>query len=427
MIMDNYQTQDQKEAENQLLACIFADPDGEEGVMAGCVDKGVSSAMFTDVRSSIFETCLHLFREDIPIEPITCAIEAKLPPVDLMEIGQMRETCAPWKYFVTELLDYDLKNRLRRASMYISDNLADLEADELFCEASRMLEERPLQDSGSSSSRQITDGFVERMRANELEGVNIVTGLDEIDRMLRIRKGQLITIAARPSYGKSAFGGQIAFKNAVTYKKSCAFFSLEMSKDELMLRGLSLMSGVTSDRIVDGMVNEEQKERIDAALQRIADASLHIFDEPAQTTDMILSRAKQLKAKGGLDLIVVDYVQLIKPNRASDPRHEQVGQITRDLKGIAKKLNVPVIQLAQINREAAKTNRRPKEFDLRESGSLEQDSDTILFIHPKDAEDESTKVGVEIIVAKQRNGPKGIVDLHFVKPRSQFKPMQNEF
>jgi replicative DNA helicase len=425
MIMDNYQLKTQVEAERQLLACIFADEDLIVGVMAECLGMGIEEDMFTGVNKIIFNTSKQLFKEEEPIEAITVALKGKLDMAECTGIARLRDVPVSWKFFADELIRHDLMNRLNRTAMFIQDS-SSADPEGVLSEAYKMLEDRPMPDDGKGDSKTITEGFIERVQAQEREGVNIVTGIDSLDRFLKIRKKQLITIAARPSVGKSALAGQIAFKNAVSYGKKVAFFSLEMSEDELMMRGLSLMSGVGATRIAENLMAEEQRGRVEAALGRIGEASLTIVDEPAQTADYIYSRCRLLQQKEGIDLVLIDYSQLCKPADGKAPRHEQIGQITRDFKNMAKKLDCPVIQLAQINREAAKSNRRPKMFDLRESGSLEQDSDTILFIHPKDPDDQGETVDVELIVEKQRNGGTGIVDLKFIKTRSYFKEYQKE-
>jgi len=426
MIMDNHQLKTQVEVEKQLLACIFADDDSTLGVMAECLGMGITEEMFTGVNKSIYNACKDLFKEEELIDAITVALRCKLDFVECTDITKLRDIATSWKFFADELMRHDLLNRLNRTAMYITDSQGE-DPEETLAKASRMLEERPLADEGKGSSKEIANGFLDRVREQEREGVSIITGITPVDRLLRIRNGQLITIAARPSVGKSALAGQIAFKNAVSYGKKVAFFSLEMSEDELMMRGLSLMSGVGAQRILDGMMTEEQKGRVDAALERIAEADLYIIDEPVQTADFIYSRARQIQQQHGLDLVVIDYAQLVKPSDPKASREQQVGQISRDNKAMARRLEIPVIQLAQVNRDVTKTSRRPRCHDLRESGSLEQDTDSAIFIHPKDAEDQSDVIDVEIIIDKQRNGPKGIVDLQFIKPRSYFKEnKQNE-
>ena len=236
-----------------------------------------------------------------------------------------------------------------------------------------------------------------------------------------IYNGQMLTLAARPGFGKTALACQMGFYAAVECSKSVAIFSMEMSKDELMLRGLSMMSGVSSNRIRDGFGD---KDKVAKSAQRIGNSSLHLFDDATLTTDKILARCKQLKQKHGLDFVIVDYLQLITPHNRKENREQQVGQIARDLKKMAMQLQVPVLTLSQLNRDVTKSDRKPRLCDLRESGSIEQDSDIVMFIHPKDPHVNNE---CEIIIEKHRNGELGNIRVDFIKERSFFNQLPKEY
>lgn len=408
-----------KEVENHLLACVLLDDDNI--VINSCLSNGIEGRMFSAENERIWETMLDLWKNDEMVESVTVAIKGNFELPEITAIESLRETYITYKTFINELLKWDMRDKLNRVAGYIKDN-DEQEPEDTIVEALRMLEDRPEVGEDTFMSNSLAEGLVERMRAERLEGANIITGIDEIDKLVRFRKNQLITIAARPSVGKSALGGQIAYHAACTQGKKVAFFTLEMTSDELMFRGLSMLSGVGTDRIEDNLMTEEQRGKVDSALKRIQESSLFMFDEAGSTVDKILARCKQLKAKHGLDLVVIDYLQLIKTTDPKLPRHEQLGLMTTALKRAAKQLCCPIIQLAQINREAAKVNRRPVMSDLKGSGNIEEDSDIVLFIHPENPEDENPNVTVDIIIEKQRNGVKGkAIKVEFVRPRSFFR------
>jgi replicative DNA helicase len=376
--------------------------------------------MFTGVHRTIYDAILNLWKDDEEVGYVSVAIKAGLEVSDVYAIESIRDSCSLYDMLIAELIKWDMRKRLENVAAYIKEN--NEEPESTYCEALRMLEDRPEVGEQSFMSESIADGLVERMRAERMEGANIITGISDLDRLVRFRKNQLITIAARPSCGKSALGGQVAYNAACEQGKKVAFFTLEMTCDELMFRGLSMLSGVGTDRIEDNMMSDDQRIKVDKALERIKSASIFMFDEAGITVDRILARCKQIKATHGLDLVVIDYLQLIKPTDPKMARHEQLGEITTTLKRAAKKLSCPIIQLAQINRDAAKANRRPVMSDLKGSGNIEEDSDIVLFIHPEDASDDSPISPVDIIIEKQRNGVKGTaLKVEFVKPRSYFR------
>lgn len=408
-----------KDVENHLLSCVLLDDDNL--VFNACLSNGIEASMFTDDNERIWETMVQLWKEDEPIESFTVAMKGKFEAADISAIENLRGSYMSYKTFINELLKWHMREKVVRVAGYINDNIEE-EPEEVVVEALKMLEERPQVSEDTFMSKSIAEGLVERVRAERVEGANVVTGIAEIDRDVRFRKNQLITIAARPSVGKSALGGQIAYNAACSQGKKVAFFTLEMTCDELMFRGLSMLSGVGTDRIEDNLMSDEQRGRVDSSLKRIQEADLFMFDEAGSTVEKIIARCKQIKAKHGLDLVIIDYLQLIKASDPKLPRHEQLGQMTTQLKRAAKTLCCPIIQLAQINRDAAKTNRRPVMSDLKGSGNIEEDSDIVLFIHPEDPNDENPQVPVDIIIEKQRNGIKGkAIKVEFVRPRSFFR------
>jgi replicative DNA helicase len=242
----------------------------------------------------------------------------------------------------------------------------------------------------------------------ELRGVS--TGFMDLDQLTGgLRAGQLIVVAGRPGMGKSVLGVDIARAAALRDRKPVAFFSLEMSEQEIVTRILAAEARVPLQAFNSGNLLDGHWRRLEEKQQLLASAPLHIDDSPGLTMTEIRARARRLAQRHGLSLIVVDYLQLMTPSGRRDAnREQQVAEISRGLKVLAKELGVPVIAIAQLNRgPEQRTDKRPVLSDLRESGSLEQDSDVVIFVHRDDYYDkESPRAGeADFIVAKHRGGP----------------------
>ena len=255
----------------------------------------------------------------------------------------------------------------------------------------------------------------------------VPTGFEKIDDLTSgLQKSELIIIAGRPSMGKTAFALNIALFAAMEAQIPAAIFSLEMSKEQLAFRLLASEGRVDSQRLRKGFLGETDWPKLTTAAGRLSDAPLFIDDTPAITVLEMKAKSRRLKADQGLGLIVVDYIQLMRSGSYRDSREQEISEISRSLKALAKELRVPVVALSQLNRKVEdRTNRRPQMADLRESGAIEQDADVIAFIYRDEVynkSEENTEKGIaEIIIAKQRNGPTGIVKLAFVDKYTSFQ------
>ncbi len=262
-------------------------------------------------------------------------------------------------------------------------------------------------------------------RGQRITGVE--TGFVELDNMTSgLQPGELIIIAARPSLGKTALALNIAAFAAVEHKKVVGVFSLEMSKESLIIRLLCSEARIDSHKLRTGFTTKDDWNKITNALGRLAEAPLFIEDSAALSILQIRAKARRLKAEKGLDLLIVDYLQLATGHGKFENRTQEVSFISRGLKSIAKELQVPVIALSQLSR-APETGRRrePLLSDLRDSGSIEQDADVVIFIHrgsaSDDGEGEDPGVLVDLNIGKQRNGPTGPLKLVFLKPYVRFE------
>jgi replicative DNA helicase len=252
----------------------------------------------------------------------------------------------------------------------------------------------------------------------------VSSGFADLDRMTAgLQPSDLIILAARPSMGKTTFALNIARNVAVDSKIPVVVFSLEMSKEQLALKLLCSEAGVDNQRIRTGTLMDNDWPRLSYALGRLSDSNIFIDDTPGLTALEIRSRTRRIKAEHGLGLIVIDYLQLMQSRNRSENRQQEVSEISRSLKSLARELAVPVISLSQLSRAVEqRTDKKPYLADLRESGSLEQDADMVAFLYREDYYNpESDKKNItELIIAKQRNGPVGTVELLFQKEFSKF-------
>lgn len=255
----------------------------------------------------------------------------------------------------------------------------------------------------------------------------VPTGFEKIDDLTSgLQKSDLIIIAGRPSMGKTAFALNIAQFAALESQIPVAIFSLEMSKEQLAFRLLASEAKVDSQRLRKGFLGETDWPKLTTAAGRLSEAPIFIDDTPAITVLEMKAKSRRLKADTGLGLIVVDYIQLMRSSGFKDSREQEISEISRSLKSLAKELKVPVIALSQLNRKVEdRTNRRPQMADLRESGAIEQDADVITFIYRDEvynkSEDNPEKGIAEIIIGKQRNGPTGTVKLAFLEKFTSFE------
>ncbi|MCA9245637.1 MAG: replicative DNA helicase [Planctomycetales bacterium] len=267
-----------------------------------------------------------------------------------------------------------------------------------------------------------------RMKRDDALG-GIETGFFDFDQMTGgLHKSELLILAARPSMGKTALALNIAEHASIEQQAPTLFVSLEMSAIELGDRLLCSAARVNSHRLRNGTISNEERQHLVQKAAEIGHSPLFIDDSPSRNMTEISAAARRLQRRCGLGLIVIDYLQLIEPDNAKDPRQEQVAKIARRLKGLARELEVPLLCLAQLNRQAEQTrDNKPRLSHLRESGSIEQDADVVMFVHREEyyqtnEEDRARFSGeAELIIAKQRNGPTGDVKLTWLRDFTRFE------
>jgi replicative DNA helicase len=268
---------------------------------------------------------------------------------------------------------------------------------------------------------------IERLHEDHREITGVPTGFADLDRLTSgLQPSNLIIVAARPAVGKSTLGLDVARHASVKAGVPTVVFSLEMSRTELVQRLMCAECTVDMQRLRTGRMEESDWTRLTRSLGKLADAPLFSDDSPGTTMMEIRAKCRRLKQRHGLGLVVVDYLQLMQPSKRFENRQQEVSEISRSLKLLAKELEVPVIAISQLSRQTeARSDRRPMLSDLRESGALEQDSDVVLFIYRDELYDpESPRKGeADLILAKHRNGPTDTVTVTFQGQYSRFAPM----
>ena len=278
----------------------------------------------------------------------------------------------------------------------------------------------------------IRDVLVENLaiidRAEQMDGglTGITTGFSKLDEMTSgMQKSDLIILAARPAMGKTAFALSLARNAAVKGKASVMIFSLEMAKEQLTQRLLSMESKVDLQTLKTGRLERRDWDDLNVALDILSNSNIHIDDTAGLSIMEMKSKCRRLKAEAGLDLVIIDYLQLMNPEGKADSRTQEISVISRNLKLLARELDCPVLVLSQLSRAPEqRTDHRPMLSDLRESGSIEQDADIVIFLYRDEyynKEDTEKPGECEVIVAKHRSGPTGSVDVAWIERYTQFK------
>lgn len=311
------------------------------------------------------------------------------------------------------------------AAQLVGQSRAGRRASDILADAHTMFDELDM-SSGKVSSRTygpkamasaVTD-HAESASKGMLKGCP--SGYPDLDRIVTMLAGDLILIAGRPGQGKSSLLHSVALRAARRERKRVGLFSLEMSMKQVVARLACQISEVPSDKILRGKLSPEEWTKFYDAVSEIERLPMAINDQSALTIPQLRTEARRIaRDLGGLDLLVVDYTQLMRATRKVKNRNEEVGEITKGLKEIGRELDVPILAAAQMNRAAEQRKGRPVLSDLRESGDLENDSDVVMFIYqPSEVETDDAR---ELIIAKHRNGPVGMVNLYFNRPLAKFE------
>jgi replicative DNA helicase len=271
--------------------------------------------------------------------------------------------------------------------------------------------------------REVLDGLFDQMNEDGLRVRGVPTGFVALDRVLGgLQRSDLIILAARPSVGKTALALSMAYNAAVQHRKVVGFISLEMSAQQIVQRVLASETGVNSHRLRMGQINDDEWGAVGRAYGKLSEAPIFIDDGGSSTVNDVRTKARRLQAEFGLDMLIIDYLQLMQ-SRRSDNRVQEISEISRGLKQVARELDIPVVALSQLSRAVeSRAGHKPLLSDLRESGSIEQDADVVMLIYREDRYDpETSRKGIaDIDIAKHRNGSTATVSLRFFEATTRF-------
>ncbi len=279
--------------------------------------------------------------------------------------------------------------------------------------------------------RQVLDQFYDRieyLHQHQGEIIGIPTGLADLDKLLGgLQRSDMVVMAGRPGMGKTSLALSIALQSARRWQKRVAIFSLEMSDEQLVQRLVSAETGIDSQRLRLGNIKDDEWPTFIQATNLLGSAPIFLDDTPAISALELRSKARRLHAEHGLDLLIVDYLQLMRGDFRSENRQQEISFISRSIKGLARELNIPILALSQLSRQVeSRHDKRPMLSDLRESGSIEQDADVVLFIYRDEIYNPDTEFPniAEIIVSKHRSGPTGVFSVYFKKQLAQFVDLE---
>ena len=440
------------DAEQSLLGCLMIDTEALPRV----IDRIVPADFYKHIHQTVFESIVHLYSRHDPIDILSVGNRldemGKLKEVGgrayLVELSNTTPTAAHIAHYADIVRK---KATLRRLISTANDivrmgydegedeleHVLDKAEQQLFSVSQKMLKQNfvPMTDILAKAFDRIDELHRER---GKLRG--LPTGFQELDNVLAgLQSSDLIILAARPSVGKTSFALDIGRQVAIRTKQPVAIFSLEMSKEQLVDRMICTQANVDLWKMRTGRLSERDNDfpRIGEALGILAEAPIFIDDTPAVNIMEIRAKCRRLQAEHGLGLVVVDYLQLMESYGSKDDgnRTQEVSRISRGLKQLARELSVPVIVLSQLNRAVELTKPAiPRLAHLRESGSIEQDADVVLFIYRKAADPNfrgeelspEDKTHAEVHIAKHRNGPTGLIRLYWDAARASFKSLDRQ-
>jgi len=423
------------EAEESVLSAILID---EEAIIK-VSDYLEPDSFYDRSHQLIYESMTQLYETREAIDVVTLANQLKKNKVltkvggssAIAKLSNTVSTAANAESYAKLIKEYYVKRQLITISGQMSEQAFDSgkSAQDVLDSA----ESKVFKISQTHSAKDfipIKDTLVEsferldELQKNQGDLRGVPSGFQDLDNLLAgMQKSNLIILAARPGMGKTAFALNITQNITVKYKKKVGFFSLEMSKEELVDRLLVAQADIDAWKLKTGRLNQQDFLKISDAMGVLADASLYIDDTPGLSIYEMRTKARRLMSEHEIDLIVVDYLQLAH-GKTIDNRVQEVSEISQGLKNIARELRIPILSLSQLSRAVeSRGEKRPQLSDLRESGAIEQDADVVMFLYRKD---EDIREQVSLRVAKHRNGPLGEIDLFFRGDRIKFFGMENK-
>jgi len=431
------------EAEQAVLGAIFLDA----SALTLASEILIPEDFYRAAHQKIFHAMLKVADKGEPVDLVTVTAElADAKALEeiggvsyLSELADAVPTAANVEYYARIVEEKSVLRRLIRTATSIAQDsyTREDEVDVLLNEAEKKIMEIS-QRKHSGAFQNIKDVLVqaydniEMLHNRKGEITGIPTGFTELDRMTAgFQRSDLIIVAARPSVGKTAFALNIAQNVATKTNENVAIFSLEMSAQQLVMRMLCAEGNINAQNLRTGKLTPEDWGKLTMAMGSLSNAGIYIDDTPSIRVSEIRAKCRRLKQESGLGMVLIDYLQLIQGSgRNRENRQQEVSEISRSLKALARELEVPVIALSQLSRSVEqRQDKRPMMSDIRESGSIEQDADIVAFLYRDDYydKDSENKNIIEIIIAKQRNGPVGTVQLAFIKEYNKFVNLERRF
>lgn len=430
------------EAEKALLASLMLD---KEGIIK-VIDFLRPEDFYKENHGIIYQAMIDLYQKGEPIDIMTTThrLEEKNELEKIGGASYLSETLStvPTPAHLLHYAKTVREKKVLRDLIKASGEIAELgykedeDIDKVLDEAEKKIfsiSERSLTQGFLPLKKELDSAFERIDKIHSKKGIlrGVTTGFSKLDDMLAgLQAGDFILLAARPSLGKTSLSLDIA-RSSAKAGNVVGIFSLEMSKEQLVDRLIAAEAGLSMWKLRTGKLStEEEFIRIREAMARLSEMQIYIDDTPSASVLHMRAMARRLQAEKGLDLLIIDYLQLVQPTSSSDSMVQQVTEISRSLKALAKELNVPVLALSQLSRAVEhRPDQRPRLSDLRESGSLEQDSDVVLFIYREDKVRPNTPRQniADIIIAKHRNGPIGKVELYFNEDLVSFSEIETGY
>ncbi|MBF0625591.1 MAG: replicative DNA helicase [Magnetococcales bacterium] len=432
-----------KEAEQSVLGAILLD----NTILDQVADILTPEDFYLGAHRVTFRAMLTLFEKGQPADPVILReylekneeLEAVGGPGYLAELVNTVPATANAKAYANLVHDKSMLRELSREAsaiveeVYRSRGNADAILDEAEQRIFAVAERKEQRRSGYADMRSVVVPVlehIENLMDHKTAITGIPTGFADLDRLLSgLQKTDLVIVAGRPAMGKTALAMNMAAHAALEAQVPVAVFSLEMSKEQLVTRLLASVGRVDAQGLRSGYLKDSEYKQLSQTAARLTDAPLYIDDSPALTVTALRAKARRLKRERDVGLIVVDYLQLMRGATQAENRTQEITQISQGLKAVAKELRVPVLAISQLSRAPeGRTGNRPMLSDLRESGSIEQDADVVMFVFREEyykPDDPSLKGLAEVIVAKQRNGPVGSARLTFLHNITRFEDRSN--
>lgn len=417
------------EAEESVLGSLLLDKDA----IISIAEFLSPDDFYNDRHKEIYKCSLELYEERIPIDVLTISERLKKRKVlkkvggvsYLVELANQVPTAAHVEHYGRIVKDAATKRSLMKAATRLVDLSMDegLAADELLDKAEAevfSLTQRHIKRAFAPVRDALAESFDRLDELHKQEGGlrGVPTGFKDLDDTLAgLQKSNLIILAARPGIGKTTLALNIAQSLAVKYNRPVGFFSLEMSKEELVDRLLVAQADIDSWKLKTGKLSEEDFTRLSNAMGELAEAPIFIDDSPAQTILEMRTKARRLQVESGVDLIIIDYLQLAR-SRQLENRVQEVSEISQGLKNLARELKIPILAVSQLSRAVEQRGqKKPQLADLRESGSIEQDADVVMFLW---REDDENLENINLDISKHRNGPLRSLKMTFKGDKMRF-------